>query len=299
MTYNDVAPAAARTAVATWTGASATLAVDSTSYHGTTGKMTITLADNDVVDSTVIVTVSSTKDATGIPVTLKGSNFSFSGQVGFSMGASSASAIAVKDSDVVTVSYSDAAPVEVKTTTASWYSTLKPALGFFGQHTTDASMVIPGLILQLIPWTAGGAPTCTFDVADSLGEDGVSKAVAITGTGTWAGFGWAAVTAAGTGTLAGINLTTYAACSLHVSVKSTATDFNFLVENLTHTGQTWVTASTYGFVGDGAWHDLVIPLSAWAATCDLSNVAYFLGVSMAPYVMGETMVIDNLYWTLP
>jgi hypothetical protein len=84
-----------------------------------------------------------------------------------------------------------------------------------------------------------------------------------------------------------------------VSVKSTATDFNFLVENLTHTGQTWVAASTYGFVGDGAWHDLVIPLSAWAATCDLSNVDYFLGVSMAPYVVGETMVIDNLYWTLP
>jgi hypothetical protein len=308
VSYEDIAPAATRTAPApaTWTGASATLAVDSTAtgYHGTAGKMTISLADENIADSTVVVNVKSTKDTVGIPVTLTGSNFAFSGQVGFSMAASSASEIAVKDSGAVTVSIVDPAG-QTGTATATWYSLLKPAVGLFGSNITDASTLIPGLILQLIPWTANGAATCTFDLVDSLGEDGVSKAVAITGTGGWAGFGWAAVTVAGSGTLSTVNMTAYAACTLHVSIKSTAAGFNLLVENLDKKGtvstgnQTWVSAGDYGYLPDGLWHDIAIPLSAWTGTCDLSDVAYFLGVSMAPYVVGETMVIDNLYWTLP
>jgi hypothetical protein len=301
--YNDIAPAAVRKATATWNGASAKLTVDSASYHGITGKMTITLADDDVMDTSVVVTVKSTKDTVGIPVTLIGSKFSFSGQVGFSMGASSASAIAVKDSDVVTVSYSDVAPVEVKTTTANWYSILTPGFGIVGTHVTSVSTVNSSVVLQLLTW----AGTCTVDSTDSVGEDGVSKAIAVTGTGGWAGFGWAAVTAPGSGALASVNMTSYAACTLHVSIKSTTpgTDFNLLVENFDKKGtvstgnQTWVSAGSYGYLPDGQWHDIAIPLSAWAGTCDLSDVAYFLGVSMNPYIVGETVVMDNLYWTLP
>jgi hypothetical protein len=219
------------------------------------------------------------------------------------MGASSASAIAVKDSDVVTVSYSDVAPVEVKTTTANWYSILTPGFGIVGTHVTSVSTVNSSVVLQLLTW----AGTCTVDSTDSVGEDGVSKAIAVTGTGGWAGFGWAAVTAPGSGALASVNMTSYAACTLHVSIKSTTpgTDFNLLVENFDKKGtvstgnQTWVSAGSYGYLPDGQWHDIAIPLSAWAGTCDLSDVAYFLGVSMNPYIVGETVVMDNLYWTLP
>ena len=290
--YNDIAPAAVRKATATWNGASAKLTVDSASYHGTTGKMTITLADNDVMDTSVVVTVKSTKDTVGIPVTLIGSKFSFSGQVGFSMGASSASAIAVKDSDVVTVSYSDVAPVEVKTTTANWYSVLKPALGILSTTTTPGATLVPGFLTNLFTWTG----TCTVDSVPNF--SGTGNAVKITAGGAgWAGFGWAQVDNAGL--LTGINMTTFAACSLHVRLKGNANGIKILVENATHAGQTFLSVGTYGYVNDEQWYEVVIPLSAWAATCDLSGVSYFMGATFDPYVAGQYIIIDDLYWTLP
>lgn len=117
----------------------------------------------------------------------------------------------------------------------------------------------------------------------------------------WAGFGWADVTAPGSEILAsGVDMTAYASCTLHVSAKSTvAADFQMIIENHIYTTQNWINASSIGFAADGKWHDLAIPLSAWSATCDLTNVDYFLGVSMSPYVTGETITMDNVYWTLP
>jgi hypothetical protein len=295
--YNDIAPAAVRKATATWNGAPAKLTVDSASYHGTTSKMTITLADNNVMDTSVVVTVKSKKDTVGIPVTLTGSNFSFSGQVGFSPGASTAATIAVKDTDMVTVSIVDPAS-QTAAVTANFYSALIPAFGIVGTRSASYTAINTSLPIQLLLWNGG-----TIDSVDSVGEDGNSKAWAVTGTGGWEGFGWAAFS----GALLSANMTTYAACTLHVSIKCSTpgAGFNLLVENLDKKGtastgnQTWVSAGNYGFLPDGQWHDVAIPLSAWAGTCDLSDVAYFLGVSMNPYVVGETVVIDNLYWTLP
>jgi len=292
ISYNDVAPAAVVTKTVTWNGASATLAVDSASYHGTTGKKTITLVDNDVVDTSVVVNVKSTKDTVGIPVTLKGSNFSFSGQVGFSMGASSASAIAVKDSGTVTVTYSDMAPVETKTATATWYSTQIPALGILGLAATPGATQVPGFLPNLFTW----AGTCTVDSVANYSGSGNTVRITAGGAG-WAGFGWAQVNAGGT--LASLDMTTYAACSLHVRLKGNANDIKILVENLTHTGQTFLATSTYGYVNDEQWHEIVIPLSAWSGTCDLSNVDYFMGATFDPFTAGQYIVIDDLYWTLP
>jgi hypothetical protein len=299
ISYNDIAPAAVRKAAATWNGASAKLDVDSASYHGTTGKMTITLADDDIMDTSVVVTVKSTKDTVGIPVTLTGSNFSFSGQVGFSLSTSSAGAIAVKDSGTVTVSYSDMTPVETKTTTANWYSVLTPALGIFGPNATPGSSVVPGLLPKLFTWQN----TCTADTTVQGMNGGYG--IQITGTGGWAGFGWCNVASAAATTTTGINMATYASCTLHVAIKGDANvaNLNLLVENVNPNGntipQTWVTASTYGYAPDTLWHVLNIPLSAWSATCDFTNLSYFLGVSMAPYVVGEKVTISDLYWTLP
>ena len=96
-------------------------------------------------------------------------------------------------------------------------------------------------------------------------------------------------------------MTAYAACTLHVSHKE---QFRSRLESAC--GKSYPYRSDVGCrihlricYADGAWHDIAIPLSAWNATCDLSNVDYFLGVSMAPYVAGESVVMDNIYWTLP
>ena len=297
ISYNDIAPAAVRTGTATWSGALDTLTVDSASYHGTTSKMAITLKDQNIADTMAVVNVKSKKDTAGISITLKGQNYSFSGQVGFSSGASTASAIAVKDSDTVTVSIVDLAS-QTASATANFYSALIPAFGIVGTRSTSYTAINASLPIQLLLWNGG-----TIDSVDSVGEDGNSKAWAVTGTGGWEGFGWAAFS----GALLSANMTTYAACTLHVSIKCSTpgAGFNLLVENLDKKGtastgnQTWVSAGNYGFLPDGQWHDVAIPLSAWAGTCDLSDVDYFLGVSMNPYTVGETVVIDNLYWTLP
>jgi hypothetical protein len=296
VSYADIAPAATRTATATWAGASATLTVDSTSYHKTIAKMTITLTDNDIVDTSVVVMVKSTKDTIGIPVTLTGSNFTFSGKVGFSMSASSASAIAANDSGTVTVSYSDSTPVETKTTTATWYSELKPAIGIFGQNATPGSGVVPGLNPTFINWTT----TCTIDSLDSAAHSGTGQAMMITAVGgTWAGCGWAQ------GGGVGINMTAYMACSLHVWLKGNATDLGLLVENVNPgpnpAMQTWVSALANGYLADEAWHELVIPISAWTGTCDLTNVSNLLGIRFnnPAYTAGQYVEVDDLYWTLP
>ena len=170
--------------------------------------------------------------------------------------------------------------------------TLPPVFGLFER--TRMSVTPPNATVQLIAWSN----TCSIDSTDSLGENGASHAIAITaGNVGWGGFGWANFPG---GALVGVDMSAYANCTLHVSAKSTvATDFVMNVENYTHSAQNWISASSVGFLGDGKWHDLVLPLSAWAATCDLSNVDYFLEVSMAPFVTGEILTMDNVFWTLP
>lgn len=304
VTYSSlVTPSVVTSASAQWLATSVVFAFDSADYHGTADQIAISLTNDHTSAATLVVDVSSAKAGDTVAITLTAMAATpsiFTGTVGFTLGAATATAVGVKDSDMVTVSYVDPVMNETKSGTVNWYSTQVPAFGLLGSHYTDATTLSPNLILQLIPWTGAGGGV-TIDQTDSMGEDGVTPAVAVTGSGaTWGGFGWAAVTAAGSGTLSSMDMTAYAACTLHVSIKSSsAQDVALLVENLAHTGQTWVNASTYGYAADGVWHDIAIPLSAWAATCDLSNVDYFLGVNLAPYVAGETVVMDNIYWTLP
>ncbi|HMD69576.1 MAG TPA: hypothetical protein VKF42_11895 [Chitinivibrionales bacterium] len=294
VTYNDeVPPGTIATATATWHGIAGVLALDSTAYNGMTSKATITLIDSDLVVDTVNVKVTSMKDSTGIILALVGSAGTYSGKLGFTIGSSAAGkAIAVQDSDVVKVSYTDAEPAGIITKTANWYSTLIPALGIFGSSATPGATVVPGLLTNLFTWSG----TCTVDSAPNF--SGTGNAVRITaGAVGWAGFGWAQVDAGGA--LASLNMTTYVACSLHVRLKGNASGIKILVENLTHTGQTFLATSTYGYVNDEQWHEIVIPLSAWSATCDLSNVDYFMGATFDPFVAGQYIIVDDLYWTLP
>jgi hypothetical protein len=305
VSYHDAAPEGTVKQWFTWIGTSATVAADSFVYHGTSSKMKISVTEDDIEDDSIVVNVKSKKgDTTGINVTLKldpQKAFNYIGEVGFTMGGSdsTAGAIAVKDSDEVTISFMDLNPAETQTTSVTWYSNLKPALGIFGQNMTPGSSVIPGLLPKFFIWTN----TCTAD-STVPGMNG-GYGIEVTGIGGWAGFGWANVATITDLTATGINMTAYAACTLHVAIKgdANAADLNLLVENNNPGGntipQTWVPASTYGYAPDGEWHELAIPLSAWSATCDFTNLTYFFGVSMNPYVVGEKVTISDLYWTLP
>jgi hypothetical protein len=298
-TYFDASPQAFLTAKATWNAMAGRVSVDSASYTGIGNRMTITLDDSDITDSVASVKVTSTKDTAGIIAVLKavtGIPGKFSGKAGFSITSSSSGIIQVADSNVVTVSYSDAAPKGVRAATAKFYLGWKKGFGIYSNTVTPASMVKTGALPKFGTW---GPTSCSVDSAPNF--FGTGNTVKVTaGTMGWAGFGWYQTD--NSGMLTGINMTEFAACSLHVAFKGNATDLKLLVENINpgSTGpQTWVAASTYGYVADEQWHELIIPLSAWAATCDLSGVSYFMGVSFDPYVTGQYIIVDDLYWTLP
>jgi hypothetical protein len=295
VTYNDAAPMNTIKQTAVWNGIAGTVSLDSAAYKGQS-KMTITVDDADVLDSTVSVKVKSIKDTTGITVKLKAdSTGKFTGKVGFSLGASTATTIAAKDSDTVSVIYNDMVPKTTVTKIAVYYLGLVPAFGIFSGGATPGTSVDSTLIPKLFVW--GGTGFYTVDsAANYAGTGNAVRITTIAGQG-WAGFGWAQVNAGGT--LASINMTAFAACSLHVRLKGNATDIKILVENLTHTGQTFLATSTYGYSGDEQWHEIAIPLSAWSGTCDLSNVDYFMGATFDPFTAGQYIIIDDLYWTLP
>jgi hypothetical protein len=124
MFYHDLTPdQIVRSSICTWKPSLATIVLDASAYHGTDSTAAITLYDDDIIDSTVIVKVTSTTDATGISDTLRvGTPGKFTGHVGFSTGASSAGIIAVQDNDSVTVSYQDGSPDSLVTQSASWKS---------------------------------------------------------------------------------------------------------------------------------------------------------------------------------
>lgn len=108
-----------------WQPMSANMFLDSAQYHGTASVMTINLTDDDIEDSTVVVTIKSATDAAGITDTLKaagGMNRYFGGRVGFTSGASAPGRISVADGDSIWVSYQEETPVRLVTQGAVWSS---------------------------------------------------------------------------------------------------------------------------------------------------------------------------------
>jgi hypothetical protein len=269
-------------------GSAGRISFDSVSYKGVWSRMTITLEDSDITASIANVKVTSTKDTIGINIALNavaGIPGRFTGSVGFSIVNSSSGFIYVADSNVVTVLYNDAAPEGVRVATAKFYLGLKKAFGIYGRSTTPASTVMAGALPKFFNWTN----TCWVDSAINFA--GTGNTIKLTGTGGWAGFGWAQVDNAGS--LAGIDMYQFAACSLHVRLKGNANGISLLVGN---NSGTYVPAGNYGYVGDEQWHEVIIPLSAWGA---LSLVAWFMGASFTPYTVGQYIIVDDLYWTLP
>lgn len=300
ISYTDPAIATPITGALVWQASAVAIVTDSASYNGFE-QMMISATNDHTTAGTIVVNVSSAKAGDTIPITLTAvtaTPWIFTGSVGFSPGVKTATAVGVKDSDMVTISFTDSIRGDMPGITVNWYSTQKPAMGLFGAGVTAGSTVVTGLNPVLLSWNG-----CTIDSLDSAGVNGTTKAVMITAVGaTWDGFGWAQ---GGIGATTGIDMTAYAACSLHVWLKGNATDLGLLIENVNpgpeSALQTWVSALASGYVADEAWHEVVIPISAWMGTCDLTNVSNLLGVRFnnPTYTAGQYVEIDDLYWTLP
>ena len=66
------------------------------------------------------------------------------------------------------------------------------------------------------------------------------------------------------------------------------------------TRQNWVTLSDYGFVTDGEWHHLAIPLSDLSTCMDMTQVVEpfsLLTAGISPSDAGASFIIDNVYFT--
>lgn len=291
-----------------WQATSVSILTDSGSYHGTTGGMSIYLTNDHTNAASLIVNVISKKAGDTIPVTLTAvpvTPWIFTGLVGFTLGTKTATMVSVRDSDQVTVLYFDNIMTETKSISVGWYSQQKIVLGLFGSSVTPASIINNAISPALLIW----AGTVSVDSLDSVGVNGSSKGLAVTtiGAGGWAGFGLEQMVG---GVVTGIDMTKYmATCTLHVAIKGNSPDLGLLIDNVNPGPnpalQTWISAVANGYLPDGQWHVLNIPLSQWSiagsGACDFTNVSIFLGVRFnnPTYVAGSYVVLDDVYWTLP
>jgi hypothetical protein len=115
--YYDLTPPAKQVgSICTWRPMVGNIALDSLIYHTASSKMGITVYDDDIASDTLVVTIKSKKDATGILDTLKFTGASsgrvFAGSATFSTGASVAGkTIGVQATgDTVSVIYKDYTP---------------------------------------------------------------------------------------------------------------------------------------------------------------------------------------------
>lgn len=98
------------------------LSFNDTKYKGTNAIATLTLSDADLTGASVIINVkSSSADPLGINLALNGGAGNYTGNLAFTTNTSvSNSKIKVRDGDIITASYTDAAPAAIRTDTATW-----------------------------------------------------------------------------------------------------------------------------------------------------------------------------------
>lgn len=88
---------------------------------------------------------------------------------------------------------------------------------------------------------------------------------------------------------------------MHVSLRSTSTTFADIRLGV-QSGSTdfFVSAADYGYVNDGQWHHLLVPLADFVEDgADLSNLTSPFIMSGGAGTSGEVFNVDALYWTQP
>ena len=133
-----------------------------------------------------------------------------------------------------------------------------------------------------------GAATYSESISQSERREGLQATIITHGGFTWWGGG---ITWDNGGDLS-------AWSTLNVSLASSADSFADITVTLEGGISVALSAADYGYTNDGQWHDLRIPLSAFAnGGADLSNVFRPFALSGGAGPQGDQLVVDNLYLT--
>ncbi|HUI91202.1 MAG TPA: hypothetical protein VLX68_03040 [Chitinivibrionales bacterium] len=98
------------------------------------------------------------------------------------------------------------------------------------------------------------------------------------------------------------SLTVYAAGKLHVALMGNTPEIGIGMASGDSADTLFVKATDYGYVADGKWHEVWIPLSTWASKVDFTAVTMLVGfkcpaVPGGAYVVGSTYTVDDIYIT--
>lgn len=96
------------------------------------------------------------------------------------------------------------------------------------------------------------------------------------------------------------NMKNYSDGYMHLHMKTTSQEtFKIGLKSAT-SGESWVNLTaadnSYGFVRDGAWHEVVIPLNAFL-NLDFQTASQMFMIAGDPPAAPVTFSIDNIYWT--
>jgi beta-glucanase (GH16 family) len=126
---------------------------------------------------------------------------------------------------------------------------------------------------------------------------GTANLAVRTGDSSWFGCGYAAAKRR--------NLLNFAAGYLNVSIKTTSSDAFKVGLNGGNDGDAWVSfikgADPYGFIRDGQWHKVAIPMTRFGSA-DFTDIRQFFmvasddtnGLHVTP---GQTYEFDEIYWS--
>jgi hypothetical protein len=98
------------------------------------------------------------------------------------------------------------------------------------------------------------------------------------------------------------DLSLYTSGKMHVALMGGTPEIGIGMASAAGTDTLFVKATDFGYVADGKWHDVWIPLSTWASQVDFTAVTMLVGfkcpaVAGGTYVVGSKYTVDDIYIT--
>lgn len=134
------------------------------------------------------------------------------------------------------------------------------------------------------------ANTVTLTQTSTAASEGSTGLKATVGSVGWMGFGVSAYNI-------GHDLSAYANSYLKFDIKTSSSKTYKVGIKSGSTTEAWVTlTSAMGFVADGAWHTVTVPVSAFTGVKLNMISQYFMFASANGSQSGDVISIDNIYW---
>jgi hypothetical protein len=98
------------------------------------------------------------------------------------------------------------------------------------------------------------------------------------------------------------DLSSYTSGKMHIALMGNTPEIGIGMASGTSTDTVFAKAADFGYVADGKWHNVWIPLSVWASKVDFTAVTMLVGfkcpaVTGGAYVVGSKYAVDDIYIT--